>query len=150
MASQQRSVRHAAMDLLARREHSRRELERKLRGRYDPDEIDEALAKLAAESLQCDARFALSFARERALRGIGPQRIQRELLQRGVSGSTADHALRTLEEREGINWQRVAREALQKKFGHPALPAEYDDRVRRLRFLQYRGFAGDELQGEDG
>ena len=136
------------MDLLARREHSRRELERKLSKRYDPAEIDEALARLVDDDLQNDARFALSFARERALRGIGPQRIQRELLQRGVSGSTADRALQLLENQEGINWQDVARDALQKKFGQAEMPSDYSDRVRRLRFLQYRGFSGDELQGE--
>ncbi len=137
------------MDLLARREHSRRELGRKLRRRYDADEVEEALATLAEEDLQSDARFAAVFARERMLRGSGPQRIQRELLERGVSGSAADAALRALQEEEGVDWRRIARAALEKKFGDGELPEAYTERARRLRFLQYRGFSEEDIAGAD-
>ena len=83
------------------------------------------------------------------LRGIGPQRIQRELLERGVAGSAADAALRALQEEEGVNWSRIARAALEKKFGDGELPETYAERARRLRFLQYRGFSEDHISGAD-
>jgi regulatory protein len=145
----ERSVRHAAMDLLSRREHGRRELERKLAQRYGPKEVDETLQRLAKEGLQSDPRFALSFARERVLRGFGPLRIQQELLKRGVSGNVADRALQALEREESIDWQRVAREVLLKKFGDGELPRDFADRAKRLRFLQYRGFAETDLSEEE-
>ena len=137
------------MDLLARREHGRQELERKLGRRFDPGELQAALSALAREGLQSDARFAEGFARERVLRGYGPRRIQQELLQRGVSGSVADRALRDLETGEHLDWRRLARQALEKKFGESALPADFAERARRLRFLQYRGFSTEELAADD-
>jgi regulatory protein len=137
------------MDLLARREHSRRELGHKLRRRYDADEVETALITLAEENLQSDERFAMVFARERMLRGMGPQRIQRELLERGVSGAIADAALRDLQEEEGVHWPQIARAALEKKFGDADLPAAFEERARRLRFLQYRGFSEDDISSAD-
>lgn len=144
----ERTARHAAMDLLARREHSRQELQRKLGRRYDAEDIQEALGRLSEEGLLSDERFALSFARERVSKGYGPQRIQQELLQRGVSGTIADRAVQELQAQESLDWSRMARDALRKKFGDDRLPQEFAERARRLRFLQYRGFAVDELRGD--
>lgn len=149
MSRPERTARHAAMDLLARREHGRRELQRKLERRYSADEIDEVVGVLSEEGLQSDERFAASFARERMLRGYGPRRIQSELLKKGISGSLADQAIRTLERSEGVSWRRVARDALKKKFGDSELPEEYAERARCLRFLQNRGFAGDDTGDDD-
>lgn len=145
MTEQETTPRNAAMRLLAQREHTRQELLRKLQSRFDRTELEEALGRLSDERLQSDSRFARTFARERALKGQGPQRIQSELLQRGVSGSDADAALRSLPAEEGIDWLVQARRVLRKKYGSPQLPAEFSERARRLRFLQYRGFAPDQL-----
>jgi regulatory protein len=132
------------MDLLARREHSRRELQRKLEHRFPAQEVAEALDRLAEQGLQSDQRFAQGFARERALRGYGPRRILNDLLSRGISGAAADTALSILAREEHIDWARQARSVLERKFG--GAPAEdFADRARRLRFLQNRGFTGDAL-----
>lgn len=141
-----RTARHAAMNLLSRREHGRRELLRKLAGRYQEEEVEAAVRQLAEDGLQSDERFAESFARQRMQRGYGPQRIQKELLARGVSGSVADRALQSMEREEGVSWRRVAREALRKKYGEPALPGDFSERARRVQFLQRRGFAEDDLR----
>jgi regulatory protein len=136
----ERSPRNAAMDLLARREHARSELERKLSRHFDREAIAQALDRLAEEGLQSDRRFAEAFVRERATRGYGPQRINAELQQRGIADRVAQAALATVCEEEGIDWREQARSALCKKFGQATLPADFRERARRLRFLSYRGF----------
>ncbi len=78
------SVRLAAMNLLARREHSRREMQRKLGRRFPPELLDTALNRLQEERLLCDSRFAECFLRQRAGRGFGPQRIRHELRERAL------------------------------------------------------------------
>ena len=59
-------IRIAAMDFLARREHSRRELRQKLLRRFKaPELIDTQLNRLTEENLQSDSRYAGSFLRQR-------------------------------------------------------------------------------------
>ena len=138
-----RSPRRAAIDLLARREHSFAELERKLGSRFEAQTLAEALDALRAEGLQSDARFALSFVRQRMRRGMGPARIRSELRQRGVSGADAVHALEAVPDAEGTSWPDLARSAQLKKFGTLELG---DDRQRARvgRFLEQRGFSAAE------
>lgn len=141
----ERTPRNAAMDLLARREHSQLELQRKLSRHFEPGTVESALRDLAGEGLQSDRRFAEAFARERVLRGYGPLRIVSELGQRGVDEGHASAALAAVREEEGIDWRQQARRALTKKFGGSELPADFRERARRLRFLNYRGFNTSEL-----
>ncbi|MEQ8514126.1 MAG: regulatory protein RecX [Chromatocurvus sp.] len=135
-------VRRSAMDLLARREHSVFELERKLLRRYPRDLIQTAVARLADEGLQSDERFAESYLRQRVGRGYGPLRIQRELQERGVDDVLAESTLAT----SGWNWQDVAEQALTKKFGAmPPSSLALAEKARILRFAAYRGFSREHL-----
>src|SRR6218665_4142189 len=89
------AVRRTAMDLLARREHGRVELTRKLRQRGAPPElIEPALDRLAEEGLLSEARYLESFISYRARSGYGPARIREELGQRGLARGDIDQALR--------------------------------------------------------
>lgn len=133
------------MDLLARREHSRVELQRKLRKRFEPVDVDRALATLAVENLQSDERFARSFTRDRMLRGIGPLRIDAELRQRGVDRQWIERALAAVPREEDMHWQDIARDVLLRKFGEGP-PEDLREKARRHRFLSYRGF-GEEVSG---
>src|SRR5471030_3290053 len=77
------AVRRTAMDLLARREHGRVELTRKLRQRGAlPEMIDTALDRLTEEGLLSESRYLESFVSYRARSGYGPLRIREELGQR--------------------------------------------------------------------
>ena len=127
------------MDLLARREHGYQELRRKLSRRFSVDELEEALDRLREENLQSDQRFARVFTRERMLRGYGPQRIEAELRQRGVSRAIAEDAIREVPRQEGQSWRELAIQVLQRKFGGEAAES-FEERARRARFLAYRGF----------
>ena len=132
-------IRLAAMNLLARREHSLLELRNKLTRRF-PEEtsIDEQLSRLANEGLQSDLRFAESYARQRISRGYGPVRLREELRERGVSGSDFEMAMEGLE----VDWFALAADVLNKKFGETA-PEDMKEKGRCIRFMQYRGFTAE-------
>src|SRR5476651_298973 len=130
------AVRRTAMDLLARREHGRVELTRKLRQRgASAEKIDTALDRLSEEGLLSEARYLESFVSYRARSGYGPLRIREELGQRGLQRSDIEQALREC----GINWQEKMQETWQRKFaGH--LPVDARERAQQGRFLSYRGY----------
>lgn len=136
-ASGASEIRRAAMDLLARREHARRELAEKLSRRFaDAEAVALALDRLAQEGLQSDGRFAEAFVRSRAQRLYGPLRIRQELQQRGVAAELIAAAL----EESGIDWLELLGRLQQGRFGDaPADDAK--EHARWLRFLQYRGFS---------
>lgn len=136
------ALRHCALGLLGRREHSRLELRQKLAARGFPDDlIDEVLRALAGEGLQSDARFASSYVHSRATRGYGPVRIRSELRQRGVDEDLAEHQLQD----EQWDWPALAEAARRKRFGG-AVPAAWPERAKQARFLQYRGFGSEHIQ----
>lgn len=136
------AVRMAAMDLLARREHSRRELRQKLLKRFSDTELVEAqLDRLAEENLQSDARYAESFLRQRISRGHGPMRIRQEMRQKGISDAGINAAL----EAESPDWYALAEAAYRRKFG-ACPPQDFKDKARRSRFMQYRGYGLDHYQ----
>jgi regulatory protein len=136
-----RDARNIAVGLLARREHSRGELARKLAQRgCDATETDAALDALERERLLCDARFTEQFVRSRVERGAGPAKIRADLRLRGVAESIADEAL---DDYAG-NWWQHAREARRKRFGDEP-PADYRQRARQARFLQGRGFTAEQI-----
>ena len=103
------AVRRAAMDLLARREHGRVELARKLRQRgAPPDLIEQALDRLCEQGLLSESRYLESFVRSRANAGYGPLRIREELAQRGLPRADIEQALRD----SGFDWSEAAARAV--------------------------------------
>lgn len=143
------AVRRTAMDLLARREHGRVELTRKLRQRGATDElIEPALDRLAEEGLLSEARYLESFIRYRSSAGYGPARIREELGQRGLARSDIDQALRESE----VDWAAQLHDVWQRKFAGQR-PHDPRSRGQQTRFLAYRGFSmemiGRLLSGRD-
>ncbi|MDD2053830.1 recombination regulator RecX [Pseudomonas putida] len=131
------AVRRAAMDLLARREHGRVELTRKLRQRGAPPElIDSALDRLTEEGLLSESRYLESFIAYRARSGYGPLRIREELSQRGLLRSDIEQALRE----SGLDWQAQLQETWQRKYSGQ-LPGDARERAQQGRFLSYRGYS---------
>ena len=140
------TVEAAAVRLLARREHSRVELQRKLAERGIPAElVDAVLDSLATRRLQSDERYAESLLASRIGRGQGPARIRRELAERGVEPARIDAAL----EAAAADWSRLARETRRRRFGSE-LPGEWNERVRQSRFLEYRGFTSEQIRAALG
>jgi regulatory protein len=132
-------IRLAAMNLLARREHSRFELGNKLSRRFtDVAMVNDQLFQLAREGLQSDVRFAESYARQRVSRGYGLVRLREEMRERGVSEDDFAVAMEEL----AVDWRAVAAEVLRKKFGAQDA-IDFKENARRSRFMQYRGFTAE-------
>lgn len=135
------AVRRVAMDLLARREHSVQELQRKLRQRgADSELIDQELDKLVQEGLLSEQRYLESYVRSRAMSGRGPLRIREELAQRGLARSEIEQEL----ENCAVDWDEQLHELWQRKFGRQ--PQDAKEYGKQARFLLYRGFSSDAVQ----
>jgi regulatory protein len=131
----------AALDALARRDHSAEDLRRKLLKKgYDVSVVSPLLDALAAEKLLDDRRYMENFVAYHAARGQGPMRVRMELRRHGLQGPPVEDYLDNYPE-----WLMQLRKTRQKKFG-AALPANYADRQRQARFLGYRGFTSAQIR----
>ena len=125
-----------ALGLLVRREHSRKELVRKLADRgVERDDADEALDKLERQQFQSDERFAAALARSRASAGYGPVRIRAELSTHGLGREAVEAALEACER----DWNESARDIAQRRFAGKGL-ADPAKRRKAVDFLLRRGF----------
>ncbi len=135
-------ARKKAMDYLARREYGRLELQTKLENAgFHSEPARVAVDRLASENLQCDQRFIESFVQSRINKGKGPVRIRIELEERRLESGLIDEYLLECEE----DWFAMARNIREKKFGTD-LPADFKEKARQMRFLQYRGFEPGQIQ----
>jgi regulatory protein len=129
------SLRGRALAALARREHSRAELERKLAPHAEsPEQLAQVLQQLQAEGWLSNERFVQSLVRRRAHKQ-GVARIQQELSQHRLSSEETQAELALLKHTE---YERAL--ALWcKKFDQLAQTPQ--ERARQARFLAGRGFA---------
>lgn len=123
--------------LLARREHSRLELSRKLAPHAEsPEQLEAALNQLIELGLLSESRFAEALVRVRG-QGYGVARIRAELSQKGVSDALAQPALEDARQSEAsrhfVVWD--------KRFGQP--PATLAEKAKQQRFMAARGFSPD-------
>lgn len=129
-----------ALGLLVRREHSRKELARKLTARgIDEQDAATAVARMAAEGWQDDARFAASLARSRAAGGYGPLRIRAELGAHGLDGEAVEQAFQALAEAGADDWVGRARDLVSRRYGARGLE-EVTLRRKAAHYLARRGF----------
>jgi regulatory protein len=131
-----RSSYDRALGLLARREHSVRELRTKLAARgHGGADANAALDRLRQQDHQSDERFASSLARRRAAQGYGPRRIGAELKSHGLG----DAGVREIIAGIDIDWSATAATQLRRRFG-ATVPADRIERGKRAAFLLRRGF----------
>ena len=131
------------MDFLARREYGRTELIKKLANKgYAFRIVEEEIQKLTEEGLQSDDQFAEAFLQSRINQGKGPVRIRLDLKQRGISDAVIEMAI----DESAADWHGLATEVRMRKFGD-TVPADFKAKAKQMRFLQYRGFEQDQVQG---
>ena len=139
MAFDQPSLKGRALRLLGQREHSRAELERKLRAHEEePGELARALDDLQAKGFINEQRVLESVVFRRAPR-LGALRVRQELQAKGLAPEAISQAMAEL---KGSEVER-AREVWRKKFGEPAADAQA--RAKQMRFLAARGFAAETI-----
>jgi len=135
MAAREPTLRERALKLLARREHSRKELGRKLAEHTeDPEAVERTLDECEARGWLSEKRVVEQLVHNRRSR-FGIRRIERDLEAKGVSGDAKAAALAQLKDGE----LDAARAIWRRKFGG-RLPGNPAERARQARFLQGRGF----------
>jgi regulatory protein len=139
-------LRRAAMDYLARREHSFYELTQKLNKKFpesDSDLLVEVLDTLKADNLQSDERFTESYVRYRKSRSFAYLHIRADLAGRRVSETIIGKYLIKTDE----HWQISADQLVAKKLRSQE-PLSFGSKVHRKlsRFLVSRGFSPAEIR----
>ena len=133
------SLRARALRFLARREHSRAELERKLVAHAAAgDDIDALMDDLAKRGWLSDVRYAEQVIRSKARR-FGPLKVAHELRGKGVDEETIAAGFRAAGDDGRARIEAVWRT----RFVRRASDAR--EHARQVRFLQGRGFALDDV-----
>ena len=129
------SLRARALQLLARREHSRLELHNKLLSRgADEGDVQVLLDEFEEKGWLSERRFVDAVVQTRKRR-FGTAKVLRELKDKGVSEQGLAEARDTLRENE----LETARSVWNKKFGNQ--PTTLAERAKQSRFLAGRGFS---------
>ena len=137
-AAPQASARDKALDLLARRPHFRRELEKKLAARGYPEaEVAVTLDRLVADGLLDDASTAADFVDSKLRRGGAGARRRR--LQGTGRGGGREGAAEARKQSKPEEAPMHARAAAERWLRNRSL-AEERDRAALARFLERRGF----------
>ncbi len=133
-------LRVRALRLLARREHSRAELSRKLEAAgFARAETGLLLDDFESKNWLSDLRFAESYVADHRARA-GSIKLAYDLRQRGVADSTIESVLNDNRDSELDR----AREIWRKKFN--ALPNNAAEKAKQIRFMQSRGFTGEVIR----
>jgi regulatory protein len=135
------TLRERALRFLARREHARAELAKKLTPYAESmEEIDAVLDDLVARNLLSDARYAEMRLHARGAR-FGNARLKQELRAAGVGDEAAGDALAGA----GDELAR-AREVWRRKYGEDGVASNAAGRARQMNFLMRRGFSGETIR----
>ena len=133
------SLRARAMRFLARREHSRAELRRKLAPHVpEGEDLEMLLDDLSRRGWLSDARFAEQSIRAKARR-FGPLKLANELRARGVDDESIAAGFRAAGDDGASSLERVWRARFREAAGNDR------DKARQVRFLQGRGFPLDDI-----
>lgn len=133
------SLRARAMRFLARREHSRDELQRKLsRVAAEDDNVEAVVEELAQKGWLSDVRYAEQAVRAKARR-FGPLKVANDLRSKGVTDEAISAAFVAAGADGAADIERVWRSRF------PAFPNNNRERGRQVRFLQGRGFRLDDI-----
>ena len=137
MSFAQPSLKGRALRLLSGREHSRAELERKLKSfETEPGTLGQALDELEAKGFISEQRVIESVLNRRAAK-LGTARIRQELQGKGLDPQAVSAALTSLQTSERAR----ALDVWRKKFGAP--PQDAQAAAKQMRFLAARGFGAE-------
>ena len=129
-------LKKSALQLLARREYSTQQLMQRLQSKAADDQlVQQVISWCQAENYQSDVRFVDMLLRSRLGKGYGPLYIQQECRRHGVDTALLQQQLTLLEP----DWLALAQSVYLKKYAGSAITSA-NERARRLRYLQQRGF----------
>ena len=137
------SLKGRALRLLAGREQSRTELERKLAAHAPtPEQLTQVLDELQAKDFISEARVVESVINRRQAK-LGVSRIRRELQGKGIAADIVAEAMHGLKTTELARAREVWRKKFDSKITAGSSPA---DKAKQMRFLAARGFGSDAIR----
>ena len=135
---EKKSLMARPVDLLSRREYSRRELMQKLKPHAESEEeLLEVLERLGERAWQSDQRAAEQMTRVKGEK-YGSLRLRQVMREKGIDAETIEQAL------EGQDDFSRAQQVWQRKFG--SQPATREERAKQVRFLAGRGFPAEVIR----
>jgi len=133
-----KEIKESCLRLLARREHSQKELLNKLLVKgLAKDDILAVIDELAQQGWQSDSRYAESYTRHRIQKGYGPIFIAYELRKNGIDAVNFEDIMQKMAD----SWMELLEKVYIKKYGHDLL-LDRNEWAKRSRFLMQRGFSG--------
>jgi regulatory protein len=135
-----------ALNLLAFRARSARELQRRLVQKgVTAERADRVIAKLREAGLIDDADFARQLARSKMSVGASRRRVHQELFKRGVPREVADEAVEQVVDEDGLSEAESIERIARKKWRTLDGLDEPTRRRRLFAFLARRGFDSDDV-----
>jgi regulatory protein len=133
------------LKLLARRELSELQVRQRLtRKGHDPDQIDEALARLREERAVDDVRVAEAIARtETAVKRRGKLRVRLQIERAGIAKAIAKQAIEQVF--ETLDDDALIEAALRKRLRNRESIADDRELQRLYRYLTGQGFEHDRV-----
>jgi len=138
----QQALKKAALNYLSRRDYSRAALALKLQRKgATTAEVAAVLDWCSAQNYLNEERFLLMILRNRCNQGYGYRYILQECRQHQLTEQQLDAVIAA----EAIDWWQLAKQAYQKKYADKAI-ADYQDKVKRMAYLQRRGFSSEQIR----
>ena len=133
-----------ALNLLARRDHAKNELKKKLENKIrDPMIINEVLGKLEKDGYLDDKAFAIKYLRYRSQLGFGPKKIFFEMKNKGLDDQNIQESF----DKFDSSWVELTKHAFRKKFGETkSNETSLKDYEKKIRFLAHRGFSYNDIK----
>lgn len=135
-------INNAITRMLARREHSCKEIRGKLLEKeLDPQLCEQQLVKFIESNIQSDQRFVEMFVRSKILKGQGKIRIKAELAEHEICSVIINSVFSEID----TDWFALAHQVIVKKYGRKKAK-DWQELQKRQRFLQYRGFDFEQIK----
>lgn len=135
-----------AMNLLAKRDYTERQLYEKLKaGGYPEEIIRTALGYAAGFHYTDDLRYAVTYITDHE-NTRSRRRIEQDLLRRGIGKETLERAWEEWESRGGSQDEQAMIRGLLLRRGYDPDNADIRERQRRYAFLMRKGFSGDAVR----
>ncbi len=138
----EQELRQWLLGLLSRREYSAQELKQKLKQKgASAEQISQLLDWAQQRNYQSELRYARMQVNAKLHKGYGWFYISQFCAQQGINKELLQQLLDELD----IDWFEVATTAYRKKYADKPI-ADYQDKLKRMRYLQSRGFGSDTIQ----
>lgn len=138
---QAKELKHKALSWLTRRDYSEVELRRRLQqlGGLSED-IEQVITWCKSYDYLNQQRYINMLVRSRVNRGYGFNYIAQECKQHNIAIDELQHGLAEL----NIDWYALAKRVYIKKYADNAI-IDYKDKMKRMAYLQRRGFTHDQI-----